>query len=229
MKKILLSLAAVVLFTLNTSAQKQFSGIIKSKTDVEGDNIDASIKAQFPVVTEMKVLNDKSRTDINYGGILVSMITDGETNKNYMVMDLSSVGMGIYYRETPTTNDKQKLDFQYDKNDKKTIAGFECYKVTCIVTDLETDETQEVIMYISDNFLPDFKSMQFSGFKGFSLYTKMKVKGADTEYFQTTEVTEIKENKKIKPITFLLPSGAVPFDQMPAEMKAAFGMSDDEN
>jgi hypothetical protein len=227
MRKLLL-LVATVLFTLNISAQKQFAGILKLKMDLEGESIDASMKAQYPITSEMKVLNNKTRTDMGSGGFVFTIITDGDNNKNYQILDLSASSMGIYYGESPATNDKQKFDFQYDKNDKKTIAGLECYKVTCTVTDLETDEMQEVIMYISDDFLPDFKSTEFTGFKGFPLYTRIKGETDGSPYFQTTEVIEIKENKKIKPITFLLPSGAVPFDQMPAEVKAMFRMGNDD-
>ena len=229
MKKILLSLVVIVLFTMNMNAQKQFAGIIKSKTDVEGENIDATIKAQFPVTSEMKVLNDKTRTDANYGGVGVTQITDMGNNKNYVIIDFSAMSMGIYYREVPTTNEKQSINYQYNRDDKKNILGFECYKVICTVTDLETDETQDIIMYISDDFLPDFKSSQFDGLKGFPLSSKVKVKTSDSEYFMVNEVIEIKASKKIKPVNFLLPSAAVPFSEMPAEIKAAFGLNEDED
>jgi len=229
MKKILLSLVVIVLFTMNMNAQKQFTGIIKSKTDVEGENIDASIKAQFPVTSEMKMLNDKTRTDANYGGIGVTQITDMGNNKHYVIYDFSVAAMGIYYREMSATNEKISFNYQYDRDNKKKILGFECYKVICTITDLETDETQDIIMYISDDFLPDFKSMQFDGLKGFPLSTKVKVNTNDSEYFVVEEVIEITASKKIKPVNFLLPSAAVPFSEMPAEIKAMFGMGEEED
>ena len=229
MKNLLLSLAAIVLFTMSMSAQKQFTGIIKSKMDVEGENIDAAMKAVFPMEIEMKVLNNKGRTDMNQGGIGITTIVDGDNNKMYQIYDLTIGGMGIYYMEMPTKNDKQKIDYQYDKNDKKTILGYECYKATCIVTNLETDETQEIVMYISDDFLPDFKQMEYGEFKGFPLYTKMKMPGDDHDFFLTTEVIEIKADKKIKPVNFLLPAGAKSFDEAPAKLKAMFGMGEEED
>ena len=228
MKKILLPLVAIVLFAMNISAQKQFTGIVKSQVRIEGENIDASIKSQFPMMQETKVLDSKTRMDINQGGIGITIITDTEKGKIYQIFDFSVAAMGVYYLEKNIAHEKTNFDYKYDKNDKKTVAGIECYKVTCTVTDLETDETEEIIMYISDSFLPDYKDPQFDGLKGFPLYTKMKKKILDSDCFMITEITEIKADKKIKPVNFLLPSNAVPADQAPDEIKAMLLGSDDD-
>ena len=221
MKKILLSLVAIVLFTMNMSAQKEFAGIVKSKVYVEDENIDPSIRAQYPIALELKVLNNKTRTDMNQQGAGMTQIQDGENNKNYFVVDLTAFNMAVYYTELPTSNEKAKFDYQYDKNDRKTVAGFDCYKVTCTVTDLETDEMQDIIFYISDDFLPNFKSMTYIGLTGFPLYTKMEIKTEDFQYFQIEEVETIEASKKIKVTNFLLPSNAV---EMTDEVKAMLGM-----
>ena len=228
MRKILLPLAAIVLFTMNISAQKQFTGIIKIKTDIVGENLDASVKAEYPVTSEMKVLNNKYRRDINSGGLGITFIGDGDNNKNYLILDITAMAMGIYYREIPS-NEKIKYDFKHDKGDTKTILGFACYKVTCTTTNLETDETSEIIIYISDDFLPDFQSMNYPGLKGFPLYTTTKGENDGAEYTAIEEVIEIKADKKVKPANFLLPAAAVSFDQMPDEVKAMLGMDGDDD
>jgi len=230
MKNLLLSLAAIVLFTMSMNAQKQFAGIIKTKISLDGEGIDVSVKAQYPITTELKVLDNKTRIDINMGGAGMTIIADGDNHKNYQIFDFSIAGKGIYYMELPAANqDTKNYDFQYYKEDKKTIAGFVCYKVICTITDLETDETEELIMYVSDDFLPDFASTDYPGFKGFSLYTEMKGEMNGSEYSLITEVIEVKADKKVKPVNFLLPAAAVPMAQAPAEIKTMLGMGNEDD
>ncbi len=227
MKKILLPIIAFVFLSLNVNAQKQFAGIIKSKISFEGEDLDPDLKGQV-IEKETKVLDNKSRTDISAQGVGQTKIVDGDKNMVYFILDISSMAMGVYYKEDtiPTKSDLVQFDYEYDKNDKRTIAGVECYRVTCTTTNLEDDETQTITLYISDDFLPEYKSPEYIGLKGYPLYTKIYVESQS--YYVVDEATEIIPSKKIKPVTFLLPSGAVSFKEMPADIKSALGIEDEE-
>ena len=117
-----------------------------------------------------------------------------------------------------------KYDYVYDKNDTKTIAGYLCYKVTCTITNLEDDETMDIVLYISDDFIPNYTSPEFEGLKGYPFYIKQGIDNESGKYDIVVNVTEVTPSKKIKNVHFLLPEKALPISEAPAQIKQYFNI-----
>jgi hypothetical protein len=201
------------------------------KIDVEGTD-DGNIKAMYPMNVEMSVLGNKTKTFMNHQGLGVTQIQDGDKKTSTTVLDMTAIGYGIYYRtDTVKKSATTKVECTPDKKDTKNIAGFLCYKQTCVTTDLETDETTTMVCYMSDDFMPNFKSADDSPITGFPLYSLLPVKNKqlDKTYTTVMEVTEVVPSKKVKAVDFLLPEKAVPFSEMPDELKAMMGAGNEED
>lgn len=228
MKKSVLLFSLFIVFTITVSAQKPFAGTVTQKTRAEGTT-DANIISQSQSERTTTILGNKLKTEASQDGIGIIFIEDGENMTNTFIIDLSIMGFGSYYKVTPIEdNNLIQFDYTYDVNDTKEIAGYKCYKAVCVTTDLETDETETITFYISDDFIPNYKSTQFKGLKGFPFYTAIEAEDSGSPYTIVDEVTEVKVSKKVKSVDFLLPEGAVSFDEAPAELKAMFGLDEEE-
>ncbi|MDR3048033.1 MAG: hypothetical protein LBU51_10590 [Bacteroidales bacterium] len=226
MKKTCL-LLLLSIFLLSSYAQKPFAGIIKSKTYVE-NTTDANILSQFPINAETTVLNNKVKSEMVMQGLGITTISDGDKMLNTIILDMTAFGMGSYYKTTPVDFSKTKVDFTMVKEDTKVIAGYTCYKVVAAITNLETDDVTTANLYISDDFMPTFISTQYFGLKGYPLYTSSDMDTGGVTYTVINEITEIKANKKIKDVDFLLPASALSFDEAPDEVKAMLGDGDED-
>lgn len=226
MKKTVLLFSLLIAFSFALSAQKPFAGNIKSKTTVEGTT-DANILSQNQRESEVTMLGSKVKTDMAESGIGITVIADGDDMTNTVIFDLSVMGYGIYYKVAPVETNLVKFDYTYDKEDIKTIAGYKCHKATCVMTNLETDEEETFILYVSEELTPDYRSTQFVGLKGYPFYTSIEVDHEGSSFRLIDEIYEVKANKKVKSVDFLLPDGSVSFDEAPAELKAMFGMEEE--
>lgn len=219
----------IVLFTvlsISLSAQKPFAGTIKMQVRAEGTT-DANILSQYQGEQEMTVFGNKSKVVQDSEGIGVIYIEDGDNQTTTTVIDLSLMGYGMYYNiDTVEKPQFTQYDYTYDKNDTKTIAGYKSYKAVCTITNLETDETRDITMYVTDDLTPNYKSIQFMGLQGYPLSFMVPVEdeNGDVAYTIVQEVLSIKPDKKIKNANFLIPSQAVSVNDMPAELKQMFGM-----
>jgi hypothetical protein len=228
MKKLSLFFAAIFMMgSISLMAQKPFAGTIKTKIDVAGTT-DGNITSQFPIEQKTTVLGNKTKTVMEQG-IGIIMIEDNDQGTRTTILDFAPMGMGCYYRtDTVKAPTMLKYDYVTDKNDTKEIAGYKSYKVTCTITNLEDDETTVVILYVSDDFLPGYKSSQTPGLVGYPMSTIQHVDNEEGGYDMISEVIEITPNKKIKSVDFLLPEKAVPLADAPANIKQMLGLGGGE-
>lgn len=134
-------LAFLMIGTASVSAQKELSEVyIKMEiTDVKSDNQEMAAMLEMMKGTETEVFykDGKSLTKVNMMGGMVNIknVVDKEGNTD-MYMD--AMGNKMHVESTKLEAEKLKaenpspmgdLTFEYDKEDTKTIAGYECYKM----------------------------------------------------------------------------------------------------
>lgn len=225
MKRITLLLTTFcLLLTMSLSAQKPFAGTVKFETRAEG-NVDPNVKSHFPAEETVTVMESIEMQTSSGQGINQVSIENAQKNQITIMVDLTAMGEGMYYL-TKTIGKPKNMDYKYeaDKSDTKTILGYNCYKVKCTITNLEDDETTEVIYYVSDDFLPNHKHVGEPGFTGYPLMTITQVEDGEYVYQLIREAKEIKANKKVKDVTFMLPSTAKPYTEAPEMFQEGFLM-----
>lgn len=119
----------------------------------------------------------------------------------------------------------------YNKTgEKMTIAGYECEKVIVTATDLETDEVDNVVLYVSTaiNAGDAINFQQYPGLVGYPMRTEVKTNIDGTQVTVVVEATEVIANKKIKVVDFMLPSDAQDIKTNPELMKMLGMGGDDE-
>jgi len=228
MKKLSLFFAAIFMMgSISLIAQKPFAGTIKIKIDVAGTT-DGNITSQFPIEQKITVLGNKTKMVMNQG-IGIILIQDCELKTVTTILDFAAMGAGCYYRtDTVKVSTTMKYDYVADKNTTKEIAGYKCHKVTFTTTNLEDDETTDVILYVADDFMPTYKPIEYPGLVGYVMSATQHIDNETGSYDVISEVIEITPNKKIKSVDFLLPEKAVPLADAPANIKQMFGMGGDE-
>lgn len=223
----LLAIAAILFMGLNAFAQKPFAGTIIFETTVSGTD-DPNITAQLAEMTqEYIVMGNNYRSNVNQG-IDVITIANG-TNKTLSVI-LGVPGYGKYYIETTGEDIQKKMettDMKYDyTGETMQIAGYNCQKVIITATDKETDEEEQIVLYVTSELgLGDaINFATFPELKGYPLRTEQKteINGDEVTLIQTA--TSIVPNKKLKPTAFLMPSDAKPIKEAPAELLQMLGM-----
>ena len=228
MKRIVMLVALFVMaFTVSLSAQKPFAGHIHYSFTVEGID-DPNVLAQMPESVDVTVFGNKTKTVMNMQGVGIQNITDGDAKLTLTIIEVT--GMGKYYVELPADSIEKKFkNVQCDATytgETKDIAGYLCKRVVVVLTDLETDETQETVIWVSDSFLAseaiNFGS-QYRCVKGYPLRTETTVDQGDTKFTIIQEAKEIKPDKKVKALDFLRPSDAKNLMEEP-ELKKMFGL-----
>lgn len=230
MRKLTL-ICLLLTFAIVTYAQKDFAGVIKMKTYAEGTT-DPNILSQAQSEYEETVLGSLTKIVVSsQGGVGQVIIRDGNTGIMNFILDLSAMAYGKYLISDTLNLKLIQYDYDYDESDTKEIAGYPCKKVTTTITNLETDDSKTVVLYVTDNLMNSktYKSYDYPGLKGYPLYTAVEVDNAGEQYTVVVEASEITPNKKIKPIDFLLPAGWEPIEKAPAEVKAMLGMGDDDD
>lgn len=228
MKKVVLVLALLVMgFTVSVSAQKSFAGRIHYKISVEGTD-DPNFLAQMTEGSDVIIFGNKTKTVMNMQGVGITNITDGDARFTMTVIEIT--GMGKYYVELPADSiekkhKNQQCDVTY-LDETKDIAGYKCKKAEVVITDLETDENETMILWVSD----DFNAMEainfgspYSCLKGFPLRSETSMDYDGNKITIITEATEIKADKKIKAFDFMRPSDAKDLMQDP-DMRKMLGM-----
>ena len=155
-KQISLWLAVIMLFgTITTFAQKPFAGTITFSWSAEGTD-DPNITAQLAELSqEVILLGNSTKTVINQMGVRIINITNGDYKLVTTVIDIP--GYGKYYVEQDENEVKKrfettKMDFNYTE-ETKTIAGYNCKKVVLKTTDLETDEEDEAVLWVTSELM----------------------------------------------------------------------------
>ena len=228
-KQILLCFVLTILLgATQLSAQKPFAGTITYELSAENTD-DANIISQFAGQTkDVIILNNCTKTLADMQGISIIAISNGDYKSGYQVIAIP--GYGKYYTELTEADYKEafetsKFDYEYTEETKE-IAGYQCKKVNVKVTDLETDEEETVVVWVSNDLVVgdniNFSTMP--GLKGFPLRTESvtDVQGSTFTYVETATV--VKPSKKVKAADFYLPSDAVNFKDAPDDLKQQLGI-----
>lgn len=221
MKK-LLQLSFLFIFTISafsTFAQKKISnGSVKYEiTDLKGDNPQlAMLKG---TMISMGFLDGKQKMDLAMmGGMMrVQTIMDAKDPENpTILMDMMGqkihiadageefadrMGAGLMSQEEGAP----ELKINYDKKDKKTIAGYKCSLAT-----LQGKEGPPIKMYITNKISPANSQFQemFSNLDGFPMQIMFEAEG----FGVTITAQEVKD--KIDAANFAVPEG---YTKMTAE------------
>ena len=175
---------------------------------------------------EYIVMGNNFRMEMSQG---IDIITIGNGNNKTYTVVLGIPGYGKYYIQQ-TEEDIQKkmattkMDYNYT-GEEKTISGYKCQKVIMTETDLETDEEETVVLWVTTELGlgDDINFFQHPGLKGYPLCMETKTDLNGENVTIVTTATKIVPDKKVKPTSFLLPSDAKPFDEAPEELKQMLG------
>ena len=219
----------MMIFSVTVMAQKPFAGNITFEMSAEGcsdPNITAELAEQS---MEYTVMGSNYRMEMSQG-IDVVTIANG-TNKTYTVI-LGIPGYGKYYIQQDEAAVQKKLattKFDYNYTDEeKTISGYKCKKVIVKVTDLETDEEENAVLWVTNELGlgDDINFFEHPGLKGYPLCTEVKTEMNGENVTIITTATKIVPNKKVKSTMFLLPSDAKDIKEAPDELKQMLHMDD---
>ncbi|MBR4646921.1 MAG: DUF4412 domain-containing protein [Bacteroidales bacterium] len=226
-----LMVIVMMIFSVSLMAQKPFAGNITFEMSAEGCS-DPNIAAELAEQSmEYTVMGSNYRMEMSQG-IDVITIANG-TNKTYTVI-LGIPGYGKYYIQQDEAAVQKKLattKFDYNYSDEeKTISGYKCKKVVVTATDLETDEEETAVLWVTNELGlgDDINFFEHPGLKGYPLSTEVKTEMNGENVTLTTTATKIVPNKKVKSTMFLLPSDAKDIKEAPDELKQMLHLGEDE-
>ena len=232
MKKSIFLLAILSVFMIGTvSAQKPFSGTIVMKTEIVGLEDPAEVAQTTPDIT-YTISGNLSKSVLLQESASITSIVNGDKKVSYTVIEVT--GLGKFYIEMTAAEFEEKFklfDFQYEYLDETMeIAGYKAQKVILTVIDLETDEEESLILYVSKEISSDdlLNFAQYPGLKGFPLRTETELGEEYPGAKLIVEAKEIQKSSKIKAYEFLLPSDAQNLKESSPEIKRMFGMDPDE-
>ena len=215
------------------SAQKPFAGTIKMHSHIEGTD-DPNILSQGESDYSIMLFGNYTKTVMSpQEGFGIITITNGDAKNVLTILDI--MGMGKYYIEIPAEKIQERnKNTKYDYNktgEKKTIAGYECEKVVVTETDLETDESESAVVYVSTdiNNSDAINFQQMPGLAGYPLRMESKQDVDGTEITVIVEAVEVIPNKKLKIVDFMMPSDAQDIKSNPQLMKMLGMGGDDED
>lgn len=232
-KQISLWLAVIMLFgTITTFAQKPFAGTISFSWSAEGTD-DPNVAAQLADMSQEVILSgNNTKTVINQMGVGIINITNGDYKLVTNVIDIP--GYGKYFIEKDEAEVKKqfettKFDYNYT-GESKQIAGYNCKKVVVKLTDLETDEENEMVLWVTED-LQTGENVNFSnypGLKGYPLSIEVHTDMNGEEITLVQMATKVTPSKKIKSAEFLRPFDAKDIKEAPEELKKMFETSESE-
>ena len=217
---------------ISTFAQKPFAGTITFETTAEGTD-DPNVAAELAEMTqEVTIMGNNTKTVINQMGVGIINITNGDYKLATTIIEIP--GYGKYYIEREEADIKKSLEttkqeFEYT-SETREIAGYNCKKVIVTVTDLETDEEDSAVLWVTTELGvgDDINFYDQPGLKGYPLRTEIKTEIDGENVTLCTTATSVTPDKKIKPTMFLLPSDAKSFKDAPDELKQMLGGGGEE-
>lgn len=208
MKKTILSLVAVLAFSMNMIAQKVLDkGYIKMEiSDVTSDNEDMAMMLQMMkgTQTEIHFSGDQYVTSMNMMGGMVSMKTYVNEESKTFDMLMDAMGNKSWVNSTldeARGSEQAKIaegaKITYDKNDKKEILGYNAYKV---MIELPGQEGVGITGYITEeiktkaNLMQGMESLKLDGFP-----LEFVVKSPEmTMTMKSMEITDKLDASKLK-------------------------------
>ncbi len=178
MKKIFLSIAALIVLSINTNAQKTLEqGFIKMEiTDVTSDDEQMAMMLQMMKgsQTEVHFKGDRYVTNMNMMGGMVTMKTYVDEDKKGFDMLMDAMGQKFWVASTldeargsEQAEVAKNAKVTYDKNDKKTILGYDAYKVSI---ELPNQEGMMITGYITEaiktkaNLMQGMEALKLNGY-----------------------------------------------------------------
>jgi len=227
-KHISLCFVLVMLFgAMQLSAQKPFAGSITYELSAENTDDVNVIAALAGKTKNITVMGNYTKTVADMQGIGVTTITNGDDNNSFLIITFP--GYGGFYQEVTEADFKEQFETEkYDYNyteETMEIAGYKCTKVIVKVTNLETDDENSLVVWVTNDLMlgDNINFASLPGLKGFPLRSETPVEQQGVSFTLVENAKEVKANKKIKSMDFLLPSGAVKFEDAPADVKAMLG------
>lgn len=225
-----LMVIVMMILSVSVMAQKPFAGNITFEMSAEGCS-DPNIAAELAEQSmEYTVMGNNYRMEMSQG-IDVVTIANG-TNKTYTVI-LGIPGYGKYYIQQSEEDINKKMattkfDYNYTE-EEKTISGYKCKKVVVTATDLETDEEETAVLWVTNELgLGDeINFFEHPGLKGYPLATEVKTEMNGENVTLITSATKIVPNKKVKATMFMLPSDAKDIKEAPDELKQMLHIGED--
>ncbi|MDR1793044.1 MAG: hypothetical protein LBR36_06365 [Bacteroidales bacterium] len=225
-----LAVATMAAFSFNAVAQKvKFAGTITYSVSFSGKTDPAK---HVPHTYSEDVWGNMTKRTQNNGGIGICTITDGDSAKVTQLFDTPFGKVGISNKMDFTESEqkiKKEVTPQPDKD--KTICGYacKCYQIT--ITDLEDDDTQDILLWttteIGENENVNSLSLLTKGLSGYVL--SMVIESPEDEITQTVEATQIKKTK-IKSVDFVVPDSykMMSEDEFKEFVQTNFGGSGEE-
>lgn len=225
MKKTNFLLLAIVMMlgTLTMYAQKPFAGKVVFEMRAEGTD-DPNIAAELAdAVQEVTLMGNNTKTVMSQPGFDYINITNGDYKIVTTVVGIT--GIGKYYVEQKAADIEKALQmskFDYTPTgDTKDICGYNCKKVNVKVTDLETDEEKELVVWVTDelNTGENVNFTTYPGLKGYPLSMEVasEINGENVTLVQIAR--SVTPDKKVKASSFLRPADAQPLDEAPEDVK----------
>jgi len=162
------------------SAQTGQGTITMEITDISSDNAQMAQVAEMMKGTQTKVFfkGDKSVTQMDMMGGMVKMNMFTQVEGEFdMLMDAMGQKFWVNMPKTEIAQMKAKapeMEISYDKADKKTIAGYECYKMNVVV---DADSEMNISAYITEDLefqAPVMQGVDMTQFAGFPLEYTME-------------------------------------------------------
>lgn len=209
--------------TLTMFAQKPFAGKIVFEMRADGTD-DPNVAAELAaVVQEVTIMGNNTKTVLSQPGFDYINITNGDYKLVTTVFGIT--GIGKYYVEQKGADIEKKLQMnKYDYNptgDTKAICGYNCKKVNVKITDLESDEEQELVLWVTEelNTGDAINFTTYPGLKGYpmSMEIAQEMNGENITLIQIA--TSVTPDKKVKASSFLRPSDAQSLEEAPEDVK----------
>jgi len=224
-------IVAVTILSVSAFAQKPFAGNITFES-TSPDCSDPNFVSQLAEETqEFIVMGNNWRINMNMG-IDVIIISNGNSKTLTTIFDIP--GYGKYYNKATLEKLQEataniKRDFEYT-DETKNITGYNCKKVIVKITNLETDEEDTEILWVTTELGlgDDINFASYPGLKGYPLCTESKKEYNGEEFTVISTATKITPNKKVKATDFLLPSDAKDFEDAPEDLKKMLGGGGEE-
>ena len=233
MKKMtrIFTIIAMMILSVSAFAQKPFAGNITFEA-TSPDCSDPNIASQLAEESqEIIVMGNNWRMNMSMG-IDVIIISNGNSKTLTTIFDIP--GYGKYYNKVTAEKLQEataniKRDYEYT-DETKSVSGYNCKKVLVKVTNLETDEENTDVLWVTTELGlgDDINFAQYPGLKGYPLCTEEKREHNGEQYTVITTATKITPNKKVKATDFLLPSDAKDFEDAPEDLKKMLGGGGEE-
>ena len=194
-KRIFFNIALLILLVTGLQAQGEKGTLTMEITDISSDNPQMAAGLEMMKGTQL-VVNYRGKESLSklnmMGGMVKTDIRMNENGDMDMFMDMMGQKMWIattkeeMEREKAKNPDASDFDIAYDENDRKEIAGFDCYKMT--LTSPSNPDFQ-LMAYITEEIdinAQVIQNVDISKFKGFPLEYTMDM-GMMKMTFSTTD------------------------------------------